>query len=510
MSAKIYFFIDFLQRFEYFRYHKYIETKLLRTKKSKPMKKSFSFFFIIAGLVMVLSSNTNKISTFVMTMVAETPRLPGTPFEYSDIPFPDHIFNEDNTDTIGYRAGGRLDNLVFDFIEDDIATLGRVLFYDKKLSALEDISCGTCHIQELSFTEAKRFSEGISSPTKRNSMHLNDLAWSNADGFSWIMKENELSSMILLPLTDENEIGANIEDVRIKLENTTYYPELFTKAFGTSNISEDRIVDALVHFISSMTTFNSRFDQELKEGFSGFTQSEQLGMDIFAQNCGTCHTQGAHSFFGDEVFIDGSIVQLFPFFFNNGLEEDANDLGAGEWLVGLEHLFKVPSLRNIELTGPYMHDGQFTTLEEVIDHYSEGIVENKWTGFFLPAGGFQFTQDEKTALLDFMNTFTDESFLTNEKWSDPFDYIVPLGEQLTIESISLHPNPTTDRATISFDNAYSELVAISIYTQDGKLIKHVKITSDYYSIDKADYPEGIYFINLLMGSKRATQKLIIQ
>ena len=472
------------------------------------MKKSLTFFSIIAGLVIVLSSNTNKITTFVMMTVAESPNLPSTPYKYSDILFPEHIFNDRDT-IIGYQAGGELDSLVFDFIEDDVATLGRVLFYDKKLSALEDISCGSCHIQELSFTESKRFSEGISAPTKRNSMHLNDLAWSNADGFSWAMKEADLSSMILLPLTDENEIGANIEDVKIKLENTEYYPDLFTKAFGDSNVTEERVVDALVHFISSMTTFNSRFDNELKNEFIGFTESEKLGMDVFSSSCATCHSQGPHSFFGEEIFVDENIIEIFPFFFNNGLEEDVNDQGVGEWLPGFEHLFKVPTLRNIELTGPYMHDGQFTTLEEVIDHYSEGIVENQWSGFFIPSGGFDFSQEEKTGLIDFMKTFTDESFLTDDKWSDPFADVV--GEQpLVIESISLQPNPTTDRATISFENNNNELVAVSIYSQDGRLLRHDKITSNSYSIEKADYPEGIYFINLLMGNRRATQKLIIQ
>ena len=473
------------------------------------MKKSFTFFSIIGVLVIILSSNTNKISTFVMTTVADTPNLPATPFEYSDIPFPDHIFNDNDT-IIGYRAGGRLDSLVFDFIDDDIATLGRVLFYDEKLSALEDISCGTCHIQELSFTESKRFSEGISAPTKRNSMHLNDLSWSNADGFSWVMKEDELSSMILLPLTDENEIGANIDDVRIKLENTLYYPELFTKAFGDSNISEERIVDALVHFISSMTTFNSKFDDALKNDFSGFSESESLGMGIFSETCSTCHSQGAHSFFGEEIFTDVNVIQVFPFFFNNGLESKPDDIGAGEWMPGFDHLFKVPTLRNIELTGPYMHDGQFTTLEEVVDHYSDGIIANEWSDFFIPSGGFNFSQGEKTALIDFMKTFTDESFLTEVRWSDPFAETVSTENQLSIESISLQPNPTTDRATIAFKNDNNEVVAISIYSQDGRLLKHDKVTSDSYFVEKADYPEGIYFINLLMGRKRATQKLIIQ
>lgn len=137
-------------------------------------------------------------------------------------------------------------------------------------------------------------------------------------------------------------------------------------------------------------------------------------------NCSTCHSQGAHTFFGEDVFIDGNIVEIFPFFFNNGLEENEDDIGVGEWIPVFDHLFKVPSLRNIELTEPYMHDGQFTTLEEVLDHYSDGVIENEWTDFFIPSGGFQFSQGETTALLDFMKTFTDESFLIEVKWSDPF------------------------------------------------------------------------------------------
>jgi len=475
------------------------------------MKKSISFFSFIAFLVLALSSNTTKMSTFVMTTVGEAPNLPPTPYTYSDIPFPGHIFNDSSPDTIvGYRAGGRLDSTVFDFIEDDIATLGRVLFYDKKLSALEDISCGTCHIQELSFTESKRFSEGISAPTKRNSMHLNDLSWSNAESFSWTMKEEDLSSMILLPLTDENEIGATMEDIKLKLENTEYYPQLFVNAFGDSDVTEDRVVDALVQFISSMTTFNSRFDDELKQGFDGFTDSERLGMEVFEFNCAICHSQGSHSFFGEEIFFEENIVELLPFFFNNGLESDPDDIGAGEWLgEGFSHLFKIPTLRNIELTGPYMHDGQLTTLEDVVDHYSEGVVQNEWSGFFIPGGGFDFSQEEKDGLVDFMETLTDESFLTDVKWSDPFAESLD-NEDVMISSISLQPNPTTDRAQITFKNTNSEVVAVSIYSQDGRLMKHEKITGTSYMVDKVDYPEGIYFINLIMGNKKSTQKLIIQ
>ncbi len=457
------------------------------------------------SLVFVLSNFTiPEINSFVMTVVGEEPVLPDDPFTYDDAEFPEHLFNLD--EEIGYSGGGR-DTFALSVLDNDKATLGRVLFYDKKLSAIEDISCGSCHLQELSFAENKSFSEGVNSETKRNSMQLNDLGWSNADGFTWDMRETDLHEMIILPLTDENEIGANIEDVKIKLEQTNYYPELFGNAYGDSQITEERIVDALVQFITSMTTFNSRFDQQVVSNFSDFTDQEKLGLDLFSFNCSTCHSQGSHTLFGEEIFVEDDILNVFPFIFTNGLPEDPDDAGAGEWNENFNNLFKVPTLRNIELTAPYMHDGRFNTLEEVIDHYSEEVVENEWS-VFIPPGGFAFNDIEKEALLVFLETLTDDTFISNPRWSDPFAN--PLSNNnIPIAELKLSPNPTSDVATISFANRDNSLVSINIINSAGQLLRHDQFVGSEYRIEKGNFSPGIYTIQLIMGDQKSIQRLIV-
>lgn len=468
------------------------------------MKKSILFLFVLVlGLFSLSNVSYDASKSFVMTLVGEVPILPKTPFDYANIPLPDHLFATD--EEIGYGRG-RLDTTAFDDITDHGATLGRVLFYDKKLSAIEDISCGSCHHQELSFTENKPFSEGVNTLTKRNSMHLNDLAWTNNEEFAWHMKETTLHNMIILPLTDENEIGANIDDVKIKLDATEYYPELFANAFGDSEITEDRIVDALVQFIESMTTFESKFDQGVKNDFINFNNKEKNGLELFAFNCATCHVQGLHNFPG--VIIDnGNFDILFPFIFTNGLPIIGDDIGAGEWNEEYSNLFKIPSLRNSELTGPYMHDGRFTTLEEVIDHYSEGAVSNNWS-IFVPAGGFGFSDVEKVSLVEFLKTLTDDTFITNPKWSNPFSD-PNLTNELPLESVALYPNPMVDKAVIKFSNPKNKIVSVNVLTQDGRLVKHDRITDNQYELNKSEFHQGIYFVQLILGNKKSTQKLII-
>ncbi len=470
------------------------------------MKKAFAVSLSLVSLIFILSNFTvPEVHSFVMMVVGSEPDLPSDPFTYDDVEFPEHLFNLN--EEIGYEGGGR-DTFALSVLDNDKATLGRVLFYDKKLSAMEDISCGSCHRQELSFAENKSFSEGVNSDTKRNSMHLNDLGWSNADGFTWDMRESDLHEMIILPLTDENEIGANIDDVRIKLEQTTYYPELFSNAFGSSEVNEERIVDALVQFITSMTTFNSRFDEQVIADFSDFSSQEMLGLELFSSSCNSCHTQGAHTLFGEEIFVEEDILTVFPFIFNNGLPEDPDDAGAGEWDENLSHLFKVPTLRNIELTAPYMHDGRFNSLEEVIDHYSDDVEENEWSDFFIPAGGFNFSDNEKEALLVFMETLTDDSFGTNPRWSDPFATSVGIADLPFIE-LKLAPNPTTDIATISFANEENKLVSINIINSSGKLMRHDQFVGYEYRIEKGSFIPGLYTIQLIMGDRKSVQRLIV-
>lgn len=469
------------------------------------MKKTLSLFtFFVVSLFLLSNFTSDRTSAFIMTMVNEAPVLPATPYNYSEIDLPRHLLEEMDDVNTGYD--GRIDTSSFTSITDDLATLGRVLFYDEKLSALENISCASCHDQSLSFTENKPFSEGINSQTKRNSMHLNDLGWTNNKGFAWDMRVTDFHEMIKLPLTDENEIGANMLEVSTKLGDTEYYPELFENAFGDGQINEERIIDALVQFIKSMTTFNSKFDQGSDNGFQDFSVMELRGKDLFSMNCSTCHSQGNGGIFGLVLGEDGmSPLEVFPPLFNNGLPEDQDDAGAGEWNDDFSGLFKVPTLKNIEMTAPYMHDGRFNTLEEVVDHYSEGMIENQWS--FFPPGGFLFSDSDKSALVAFLKTLTDQSFITDDKWASPFG--ITSTSKTEIQNIILKPNPMAARAVIEFDNPSSKLVSINVLSSDGRLLRHDSTDADHYAMEKKDFSSGVYYIELIIEDARSVQKLIV-
>lgn len=479
------------------------------------MRTQLSILSLLLGLIFLLSNFTaDRTSSFVMMVVNEAPELPDVPFDYESVTFPDHLLANsimEDTLEIGYDSGG-VDTTSFNGITDEKATLGRVLFYDEKLSALENISCGTCHDQSLSFTENKDFSEGISSLTKRNSMHLNDLAWTNNGGFSWDMEITNLHEMIVLPLTDENEIGANMIEIADKLANTSYYPSLFEDAFGSNHIDEERIVDALAQFINSMTTFESRFDKGVENNFVEFTSAELRGKEIFSFHCTGCHVQGSElGFFGFPPDIEVNPLEFFPFIFNNGLPHDEDDAGAGEWEESLSDLFKIPTLRNIELTAPYMHDGRFSSLEEVVEHYSEGFESNEWDAGFIPLGGFGFSDREKDDLITFLRTLTDNTFITEVKWSDPFENAVINSTKNTgFENIILKPNPMSERAVIEFDNTDANMVSVNILSSDGKLIKHDRTTGSAYYLYKEDFGQGMYYVELIMDDKKSVQKLIVK
>jgi len=470
---------------------------------------------ISLGIILVLTlsnftTNDRPAGTFVFTSMSEEPVLPNIPYSYSSIEMPEHLKNADpEPDPSGYQSFNVNIN-AFDLLEDNLATLGRVLFYDKKMSALENISCATCHNQADSFTEPKAFSEGVLTPTTRNSMHLNDLAWTANNSFFWDMRHSNMVDMITLPLTDQNELGADIDQLTLKLEMTNYYPELFTKAFGDSNITEDRIVDAIVNFISSINTFNSEFDQAAEDDFAGLTQSQENGLELFAENCTTCHTEGpALGAFGFANFTS-NVFQIFPFIFSNGLPvNDLEDRGVGNWNSDFKDLFKIPSLRNIELTAPYMHDGRFDTMEEVIDFYSEGTVLNEWTGEFIPPGGFQFDDQQKSDLLNFVQLLTDETMADNPMWSDPFASVTAV-EDIQIMDVVVKPNPISDVSILEFENTNGTMTYIHVYDNAGKLLFKDQTNQNQYRINKSDFLTGMYLIELTQSGKKSTQKLIVQ
>ena len=436
-----------------------------------------------------------------MTAGGDRPNLPAIVDDYSFPEFPKHYSaNRDSLD-IGYPGAlfnDRKDSL--DFIHNQKATLGRVLFYDNILSTNQDISCATCHEQQKSFTDGRDFSEGVSGLTKRNSLHLNDIAWDTHFNYSWDGSQGTLHDMISLPLNDENEIGIDMDIVIDRMWNTNYYPALFQGAYQHPIATEERIIDALVHFIASMHSFNSWFDQQAAVGFENFSAYQYIGKKLFSDNCASCHFQGN----GDYISERSN---------QNGLDLDIDDIGAGVWDTTKTYLFRKPSIKNIALTGPYMHDGRFATLEEVIDHYSEGIKEslNDLQGWpILPEGGFNFDNQEKIALKAFLESLTDTSFIENPKWSDPFCRTTNTNELESDLNITFAPNPLIDYSVIHFENPENQTVSISTFTQSGQPLYQDTTTGNSFTLAKRGLIAGIYFIHLRLGERTSIKKLIVE
>ena len=314
------------------------------------------------------------------------------------------------------------------------ATLGRVLFYDKQLSRTQTVSCASCHKQELAFSDDKAFSEGFDgSLTRRNSLALATAAnfvssyeggssFGNVAGigFFWDERASSISEQSHLTIEDEVEMGMKMSDLVARIWGQEHYQILFSKAFGDAHIDGNRITEALQEFLNAFVSTNSRFDEGLNRtrdpftDFSNYSQLENRGKSLFMANCSSCHGTDMSS----PVFISMA---------NNGLDQIYTDNGLGEQTLSPSDngVFKIPFLRNIALTAPYMHDGRFTTLEEVVDHYSQGIQSHPNLDHRLraPNGApvrFNFSNADKAALVAFLKSLTDQEFITDHRFSDPF------------------------------------------------------------------------------------------
>lgn len=310
--------------------------------------------------------------------------------------------------------------------------LGRRLFYDPVLSADSTISCSTCHLQHLAFTDGRKTGVGISGrPLAFNSMSLANLMW-GPRRFFWNGRVSSLEEQALEPIRHPDEMGQDLDELVDELAADSLYVAMFEAAYG--RISRESIAAALATFERTLVSDNSRYDQYLR-GEIRLTEQEDLGRKLFmahpdtkaskrGANCIDCHSQFLTS--GFNTRLDG--------FINNGLDEE-EDLPAGlmEVTGRPEHrgLFKVPTLRNIALTAPYMHDGRFTTLEEVLEHYNSGIrVSSTLSPLILEASNVEETpsdsvsldlsEEETAAVIAFLHTLTDEDFVTDERFSNPF------------------------------------------------------------------------------------------
>jgi cytochrome c peroxidase len=347
----------------------------------------------------------------VVPSTARTLRLPDTPYRYADVELPAHF----NT-----TAARRFDNTPRDNpVTDHGATLGRALFYDTRLSANNTLACASCHQQKRAFSVPDRFSKGFEGKlTDRNAMPLVNLRYYPRGRFFWDERAGSLEQQVLMPIQSKIELGQDLTRLTETFARDTQYPDLFRKAFGDSEVTRERIARALAQFLRSMVSYQSKYDEGLakagsvRDDFENFSTQENRGKSVFLGRCVTCHLprgQNAH------------FITTRPL--NNGLDRDftRSDGGVGDQtLNGREvGLFKSPSLRNVEYTGPYMHDGRLDTLEKVIDHYSKDVQPHpNLDGRVRRARNL--SERDKAALVAFLKTLSDPKFLTDPKFSDPF------------------------------------------------------------------------------------------
>lgn len=299
---------------------------------------------------------------------------------------------------------------VYDFKNNPLTEegfqLGKKIFYDPIISKDSTISCASCHLQQTGFTHVDHdLSHGINGKIgERNSLTLQNLAWSKT--FMWDGGVNHLDVQYIAPITSEVEMDETLENVVTKLNNNKEYQELFQKAFGTKKITGQLTLKAISQFVVSLTTSNSKYDKVIRKE-EKFTEMEQKGYSLFKQHCASCHKE--------PLFSSND-------FKNNGLPIDTtlNDFGRMKITQNSKDSlkFRIPTLRNIEFTFPYMHDGRFKTLNEVIKHYNFGIKKSKTLSkeLYKP---LNLTNNQKVELISFLKTLTDKEFLFNPRYGFP-------------------------------------------------------------------------------------------
>ena len=290
-------------------------------------------------------------------------------------------------------------------LNDAKILLGRALFYDTALSENNTISCSSCHLQYTAFAHVDhKLSHGINDRIgKRNAPALVNLAWHSS--FMWDGAVNHLDMQPLAPISNHDEMGSNMESVVVRLRSKGIYPPLFKNAFGDSLVTGERILKAMSAFMVTIISSDSKYDKVMR-GETSFDDQEKTGYEIFKKNCAGCHTE--------PLFTN---LQ----FESNGLPVDTvlNDFGRMKVTGNSSdaYHFKVPTLRNIEFSYPYMHDGRFNTIRQVLDHYDAGtttLLKNK----------ISLSSSDKVDLTAFLLTLTDKKFLFNPEFSFPKEVLL--------------------------------------------------------------------------------------
>ena len=390
------------------------------------LNKLFNHSAILLGALLMLSSCQKESTAVDYTAneyeeLSKSLNLPGELHNYT-VDVPEHI-----------NAGSffPIDPIQLNKA-NHTATLGRVLFYDELLSRNGTVSCGSCHVQTAGFAHNEALSEGFDGETgTRNSLALGTTAMGLTTsyggstegealaGFSWDDSVRSMEEQTQAAIENPSEMGMTMEAMVDRVKSIAYYDILFRKAFGENEINEENLLKAITQFVNAISSNESRFDEgmnqtlNVNEDFANYTASENLGKSLYNTNCASCH--GAKHDFTVKAVA------------NNGLDQVYTDQGKGAKTGNSSDMaiFKVPFLRNIGLSGPYMHDGRFASLEEVVDFYSENVKEHLNLSPELRESNGQvkkmnFTEVQKTALVAYMETLTDQEMIKDEKFSIPF------------------------------------------------------------------------------------------
>ena len=338
------------------------------------------------------------------------PRLPATLFSYRDAAnlLPAHftVTGPDGSVASADNTSGT------NPVTDAGATLGRVLFYDVRLSLNNTVSCASCHLQSAGFGDTARFSRGLhGGTTARHSMALANARFYARGRFFWDERAATLEQQVLLPIPDPLEMGLSLDSLERKLAATRSYGPLFQSAFGSAAVTRDRIARALAQFVRSLNSTRSKYDTAFRgietPNFPAFLTPQELEGEQLFRGAGRC------------VLCHGTNAQIVTQPRNIGLEIVPGDTGAGSGR------FKAPSLRNVAVRGRFMHDGRFSSLRQVVDHYSDSVRDTPGLDPLLRnLGGLpqrlNLSPAQRDALVAYLQTLTDQAFLTDVRFADPF------------------------------------------------------------------------------------------
>jgi cytochrome c peroxidase len=347
--------------------------------------------FAIVGQASSLSFNPNSNDTGRMPVPLIAPKANPYHFSFSKF-FPQPDLPRDNP------------------LTGEGVALGGKLFFDRRLSSNDRLSCAACHRPNDALSDPRRFSRGVNGELgTRNAPALENLAWKNS--FFWDGRAATLREQVLQPIQNPIEMHDTLPDVVAKVSADNDYHRLFANAFGSPEITSDKIARALEQFLLVQASFDSKYDRVMN-GTAKFSDDEQRGFELFNTEYDPYHGQ-----FGADCFhCHGGPLLQSQDFANNGLDSAFYDLGRYKITkrAGDEGKFSVPSLRNVAVTAPYMHDGRFRTLEEVVEHYCTGMRRSATLDPNLakhPDGGVPLSADDKRALVAFLKTLTDEKYL---------------------------------------------------------------------------------------------------